>query len=768
MTKLKLFPSAPSTPNSPSSLLEALNPEQRKAAETIDGPVLILAGAGSGKTRALTYRIAHMLEMGIQPWNILALTFTNKAAREMQERIAKLTDAERAQAIWAGTFHSIFARILRIECVHIGYDSAFSIHDSDDTLRVVKNIMQSLHISHQEFSPQMIRGSISKAKNDCVSWQQYDREKTGPYEHQVALVYAEYEKRMRRSNAMDFDDLLVNIIRLFDNNPAVLEKYRKRFTHISVDEYQDTNQAQYRAVKLLSEPANNICVVGDDAQSIYRWRGADIRNILDFERDYPNAQIIRLEQNYRSTGTILKAANDIIKNNERQVAKKLWTENDKGDDIALVHCSDERHEARSTASSISDCHMKEFATYNDFAVLYRTNAQSQPVEEALRMAGIPYRIIGGVSFFRRKEVKDFVAWLKLLVNPHDDEYVSRAVSEPPSGIGRKAMDTATAIASENDIPLMDVFREARKYPELSRFANNLMSFADKVFAFAGKSTTMSLPELAEMVLVESGLEKRLKDTDEEGDRFRNAEQVIAHMSEVSAENEELTLTQYLEQVALVEEDGQNSSNRDAVTLMTLHAAKGLEFPYVYILGMEQGLFPLGKSDQNPDELEEERRLFYVGITRAEKALRISTCARRFRFGETMPSTPSQFLQELGDEYVVEVGQSAARRRDASSSLYSGNQHSAPVRKKYPASRGGTPVKKKLSFAELTAQSDKAKGGVKHPSGIAKGVKVEHSTFGIGIVQAVNGSGDNTVALVNFNSGQLKKLVLKFAKLKVLK
>ncbi|TAE23444.1 MAG: hypothetical protein EAZ92_14565 [Candidatus Kapaibacterium sp.] len=767
-----------------SALLEGLNPTQREAAEVIHGPVLILAGAGSGKTRVLTFRIAYMIEDGIAPWNILALTFTNKAAGEMQERIGKLVSEERARKIWTGTFHSLFARILRREADALGFSTSFSIYDADDSLSIIRAVMNSLGISQQNLQPTGIRSAISSAKNKMLSWQEYQRNAGSLFEKQTGLIYQEYEKRLQKNNAMDFDDLLLNMIRLFRTKPDVLERYQEQFRYIMIDEYQDTNKAQYEVVNMLARKYRNLCVVGDDAQSIYRWRGADIRNILDFERDYTDAKVVRLEQNYRSTKTILEAANGVINRNERQIKKALWTGNDDGAKIQLLRCRDDREEAELIVKTIK----RSTKPLEAHAVLYRTNAQSQALEDALRRENVPYLIVGGVSFYKRKEVKDVLAYLRVIANPQDDENLLRIVNEPPRGLGKTSLDHLQTYALQRNVPLYEAFRLADTVDVLQKraqtSAHDFWSMLDR--AKAGKDT-LRPDELAKSLMVSCGLLKMYEDdgSEEAQDRWNNIQRVLSHLAEYCERNPDASLEQYLQETALISDLDEVKAGGKHVTLMTLHSAKGLEYPVVFIAGLERGLFPMSKSEMSQDEMEEERRLFYVGITRAEEQLYLSHAEKRYRFGELTYPTPSPFLAEIGAE-LVEHGTTSIQSRFSSGSGYgssSGSAFSTPSQQssrrvnapatnnmdnflrsaKQPAPKEPAPFEDLSNASDDYSQipDDERKDKIK------EGSRVQHELFGEGTVLRMAGAGESAQVEVQFPSVGRKKLVLRFAKLRVL-
>lgn len=787
---LQLVPS--NSPLPASDLLNGLNEAQATAVRTTDGPVLIIAGAGSGKTRVLTVRIAYLLRMGVHPSHVLALTFTNKAAQEMKERIGHLVGEGTARGIWAGTFHSIFARILRSNAERIGFTSSFTIYDTDDQLAAIKAVMQQLGVSQQVVSPTSVRGRISGAKNSMISWQEFARQADSVADKQAAQIFEEYEKRLRQNNAMDFDDLLLHTIRLLEHHPDVLEHYQDRFKYLLVDEYQDTNRAQYRVVEMLARKYKNLCVVGDDAQSIYRWRGADIRNILDFERDYPNATVVRLEQNYRSTKVILSAADSVIKRNSKQLKKTLWTENAEGEKITLLACRDDREEAANIARTIRARIEKHGYNYRDCAVLYRTNAQSQAIEDALRRDNLPYHIVSGVSFYKRKEVKDTLAYLRLLINPADTESILRVINEPVRGIGATTLKRLQEIAVEKSAPLWDVLIDIDHVPKLqSRTAEAIKLFVGIVTRYRESVNDLPPAMLAQQYIEATGLPQMYKrqDTEDALDRWNNIERVLDHMLEQQELDPELTLAGYLEQVALVSEQDDPELGNNRVAMMTMHAAKGLEFPLVVIAGMEQGLFPLSKAETDANEQEEERRLFYVGITRAREQLILAYAEKRYRFGELIFSRPSMFVSEIDTDCFAPSSRSFSRdtgierptsgvhrpSAPGSSSRYSSSQSSSSrssssqsSTSRSSSSRGSSLPKapryganeySQLPEGESFSQADAAR--------VRVGVRVKHPMFGVGTIVSMSGSGQTAKVMVDFTSGQRKQLMLAYARLEFL-
>jgi len=737
------------------SFLDELNPEQQKAAMHINGPLLIIAGAGSGKTKTLTYRIAYALSQGVQSSSILALTFTNKAAEEMKSRISTLIGATQAKSIWAGTFHSIFARILRFEAEHIGFTSSFSIYDTDDSLSMIRSVMRDAGISAQHFTPQSIKGRISHAKNLMISWQEYEASSQDINEKQTALVYKEYEKRLRLNNAMDFDDILLNIIRLLQLSPEIKAKYQQRFSLIMVDEYQDTNRAQYIAVNLLAGGHRNLCVVGDDAQSIYRWRGADIRNILDFQKDYPDAEIVKLEQNYRSTKVILSAADSIISKNRKQLKKTLWTDNPQGDLIKVIETRDDREEADAIKSMIKHELTHNGISAKDIAILYRTNAQSLSLEDALRSSRIGYTIIGGVSFYKRKEVKDTIAYLRLLCNPSDSESLTRIINEPARGIGPSTLKKLNEYAQSQSIALFTAFEQANTLPDLQKRAVQAsFDFTTMIHRFTELKSSLPPHELAKEYIEATGLLRMFKDedTEESLDRWNNVQRMLSNIEEEYEKDSALTIEEFLQTVALMSDIDETDMGQERIAMMTMHAAKGLEFPVVFIAGLEQGLFPMGRAEHDPDEQEEERRLFYVGITRAEQRLYLSYAQRRYRFGELNFSQPSMFLRELHPDTIEYVDTFGSSRSVRTPEIISSRQT------KYGS---GIQKSKPSPFFEDIPPAEESFSQVE-PEGydIRTGMKVMHGKFGKGTVQSVSGNGEKREAIVIFEGIGKKQLLLK--------
>ncbi|MDD8017948.1 MAG: 3'-5' exonuclease [Bacteroidota bacterium] len=744
------------------SLLDQLNPVQQQAASVITGPIMIVAGAGSGKTRVLTYRIAHLLEAGIPPYEILALTFTNKAAREMKERTERLI-GNHAHSVWAGTFHSIFARILRQEAEGIGYQRSFTIYDSDDSQSLIKNIMSGLNLSQQQFNPRAVQSRISGAKNQMLTPSDYEESAKDFFEQNVSKIFFEYGQKLFKNNAMDFDDLLLKPIELFKKHPRILEKFQYRFKYLLVDEYQDTNRAQYVLINMLASKFRNICVVGDDAQSIYAFRGADIRNILDFERDYPDTKVYRLEQNYRSTKTILAAADSVIKNNRSQISKTLWTDNPKGEKITLIEADDDKAEGVHIVHHIQENISKEKINLKDFAILYRTNAQSRSIEDALRRAGVPYVIVGGIEFYKRKEIKDVLAYLRVIVNPKDEESLLRIINFPARGIGETTINKLIEQATKTNAPLVEVVQNVRGLESLNdRTKNTVAQFASLIQKYSEMKSQMSASELARSLVDELGILRMFKDegTPEALGRWENVQELLSAVTEfVADKKEQATLENFLEEVALLSAIDQTSDERNSVTMMTLHAAKGLEFPVVFIAGLEEGLFPMYQVAPDVSELEEERRLCYVGITRAMKKLYLSYTRLRYRFGDVTYPVISRFVSEI-DETLIhkETNRRSMFTAEKISSMQNARQRYAHSLQTHQAQKNEAFVPDQEVDYENESQEDIS---------LKVGVYVEHEVFGKGKVMQLSGKGDSSKAVVNFQSVGMKNLMIKFARLRVL-
>lgn len=748
-------------------IIKNLNPKQIEATEAINGPMLVVAGAGSGKTRVLTHKIAYMLESGISPHNILALTFTNKAANEMKSRIINLVGNSSGYEVWAGTFHSIFARLLRMNADKLGFTSNFTIYDADDSLRVIKRLMNKEGISHKDFPAQQIRAKISNAKNSMISPDDFEDIADNTNDQQASLIYQAYETELKNSNAMDFDDLLANMIRLLETSRETLDKLQNRFRYILVDEYQDTNRAQYIAIKLLAKARSNICVVGDDAQSIYRWRGADIRNILDFQKDYPYAKVVRLEQNYRSTKNILGAADSVIRNNQNQIPKTLWTENPEGDIINIHECDSDREEAEKILKIVKEAMRCDY-DIGDIAVLYRTNAQSLAIENAFRREKLPYIIVGGVSFYKRKEIKDAMAYLRLLLNPSDNESLLRIINEPPRGFGQTSLKHLLSFADTRGISLFDACNVANEIQNLKPKAiKAARGFAEMMNTHKNKLNSEKPSVVAIEMIEASGILDMYKEigTDDALDRWNNIQQLLTDISEYFRNNPEGSLDDYLEQLSLVADIDEKDMSGKTATLMTLHSAKGLEYPVVIIAGLEQGLFPLSRAELHPEEEEEERRLFYVGITRAEEILHLTYCRNRMRFGEINYQMPSSFLDEIDDKYIKwnKNGLAQKQQNTYSSSNYKKN---STGKFRNNNSNRNTGINKTAFFNDMP-ENESYSQIPEEEIDFKIGDRVNHAKFGDGKVVGLAGSGTFRKVVVFFESSGKKNLMLKYAKLKKL-
>jgi DNA helicase II / ATP-dependent DNA helicase PcrA len=768
-----------------SSYLAQLNEKQADAVLHSDGPLLIIAGAGSGKTRVLTYRIAQLLA-NQKAWasQILALTFTNKAAREMRERIESIIGPEAAR-LWMGTFHSLFTRILRIEAEAIGYKPDFSIYDSDDSEKVVKGVMQELNIDVREIKPRQIRFRISGAKNQMIDHATFAaRFIQSSMDDIVAQVYPIYEARLKQSNAMDFDDLLIKPIELFQTWPEILEKYQDRFRYILIDEYQDTNRAQYLVTRMLASKHHNICVVGDDAQSIYSFRGADISNILNFREDYSNATQIALEQNYRSTRSILKCADAVIKNNKKQLEKTLWTENPGGNPITLLDNFTEREEAQRIAQYIRDIHLRQGYAYNEMAILYRTNYQSRVFEEALRRKDLPYQLVGGVSFYQRKEVKDVIAYLRLLVNPADEEAVLRVINEPARGIGLKSIQTLVGIARSRGITLWEVINDEALIGDVYKPAQARISqFTGIINECRIELATKSLTDTTRSLLEKSAYVKQFieENTTESLGRRENVMELLNAISYFERSRENASLSAFLQEVSLISDVDNMEPNKPAVTLMTVHASKGLEFPIVFVVGLEEELFPMGGRNGEEDNIEEERRLFYVAITRAQKELFFSFARARYRFGEEKPAARSRFLDEVDPGVVRDEKGATIRQRVEKGSPNPGGSYveydpqPSMFGQQRPSQRPvGYRNESTVKFIGRDQQSTSQQNdsaSITYESAeteqLKPGVFVMHEKFGAGKILNREGSGTSTKVVVFFQNHGQKKLALKFAKLRIL-
>lgn len=770
--------------------LKQLNESQRDAVVYTEGPSLVIAGAGSGKTRVLTYKIAYLLQQGLAPYSILALTFTNKAAREMKERIAALTDSETARRLWMGTFHSIFSRILRNEAERIGFPSSFTIYDTTDSKSLLRSIIKEMQLDDKVYRLSMIQNRISNAKNALVTWKAYEQNKDlmqHDIDSKVPLlreIYKRYQNRCLQAGAMDFDDLLLQTNILFRDHPDVLEKYRKFFQYVLVDEYQDTNFAQHLIVQRLCEQHRRICVVGDDAQSIYSFRGANIDNILQFKNQYPGCRIFKLERNYRSTQNIVNAANSLIHKNTRQIEKTVYSEKEEGSKVSVSASYSDYEEGYAVAGKINEMQMRTYS-YADFAILYRTNAQSRILEEALRKRGIPYKIYGGLSFYQRKEVKDVISYFRLIINPHDEEAFKRVINYPARGIGETTVAKLLTAATEGNVSVWTVLNDPIGYtlPVNSGTAKKLTDFRQLIERFIEQNTRMSAEEIASTVVKESGIVSALfQDRSVEGiSKQENLQELlkgIAEFCELRREEgvEQVTLADFLSEVSLLtDQDNDKEEQANKVTMMTVHAAKGLEFRNVFVVGMEEDLFPSSMSKDNPRAVEEERRLFYVAITRAEENCILTYAKSRYRNGQSAMCSPSRFLKDIDTQYLhIPVDASAsdsfapARDRFQRPSTFTSpfQQPKAMEKEAYvsPVAEAAQRQQRltKVETAVVTPTSTLATD----LSGLHVGSKVRHDRFGDGEVVAIEGDGGNTKATVSFTHFGQKQLLLKFARLTV--
>jgi DNA helicase II / ATP-dependent DNA helicase PcrA len=752
-------------------LLNGLNPEQQSAVKATDGPLLLMAGAGSGKTRVLTHRIAYLIvEKRVNPYNILAITFTNKAAREMRERIGKMMGGV-AEEIWISTFHSMCVRILRRDIDRMGYNRNFTILDTGDQQSVVKGILKDKNLDPKKYDPRAILGAISSAKNELIDPEEYAKTAGGYFEQAVSDVYTEYQKRLRKNQALDFDDLIMMTIQLFQRVPEVLEYYQRKFQYIHVDEYQDTNRAQYMLVKFLANRFKNLCVVGDSDQSIYRWRGADIANILSFEKDYPNATVILLEQNYRSTKRILLAANKVIENNATRKAKNLWTENPEGNKLVYYRADSEQGEAQFVAGKIKELTRDGKYKNSDVAILYRTNAQSRVMEEVLLKSNIEYSIVGGTKFYDRKEIKDMLAYLRLISNPDDDISLQRIINVPKRGIGSSSVDKMANFAAMHDISIFQALDSVELLGLSPKITKGAREFRDLIKNYTQMQEFLSVTELVEDILDKSGYREMLKaeKSIEAQSRLENLDELLSVTKNFEEGSEDKSLVAFLTDLALVadidslDDEGEKT---DSITLMTLHSAKGLEFPVVFLIGLEEGVFPHSRSLMEEAEMEEERRLAYVGITRAEQSLFITNAQMRTLYGRTSMNPASRFISEIPEDLLEGVekeekrtntpfgsrGTSFGRSTSGSTGTSFGRNTSGT-----PGTSFGTPVTRKPVMRPLAAST----GG--DTVGWKVGDKAEHGKWGIGTVVSVKGEGEGTELDIAFPSPTgIKRLLAKFA------
>lgn len=789
--------------------LETFNPPQRAAVEYCEGPSLVIAGAGSGKTRVLTYKIAYLMEHGYQPWSILALTFTNKAAGEMKDRIAKIVGVDYARMLWMGTFHSIFLRILRQEHEKIGFSSNFTIYDAADSKSLVKSIIKEMELDDKTYKPGTVQGIISNAKNQLVTAEQYasnPANRQSDARHNMAAlgqIFLRYCNRCKQSDAMDFDDILLYTYLLFEKHPDVLAKWEQRFRYVLVDEYQDTNFAQHRIVWQLTRQHQHVCVVGDDAQSIYSFRGANIDNILTFQKIYESVRLFKLERNYRSTQNIVEAANSLIKKNSRQIQKDIFSENDRGEKLHVMDTHSDIEEAKMVVNAIRGIKRKEGCEYSDFAILYRTNAQSRVFEDTMRKESLPYRIYGGLSFYQRKEIKDVIAYFRLAVNPNDEEAFKRVINYPARGIGQTTVTKILSAATEHEVSLWTVINSPEQY-ELGVNKGTLMkiaAFREMISSFIENAQKMPANQVGTMIVKQSGIIADIyQDTTPENlSRQENVEELVNGMQDfcdmrMEEGNENISLSDYLSEVSLMSDvDSDKGDDEHKITLMTIHSAKGLEFGTVFVVGLEEGLFPSDMVSGNPREMEEERRLFYVAITRAKTHCYLSYAQCRFRYGQMEFSAPSRFLKDIDTKYLDRQQSMFSTRRSMDDevelpwqrkrSLFGERQETprpfrpaVPSAKPFPSaspffsarpvpSTGTTTARPLSSVSQTTSfpqgTSSHAGGGLK------EGAYILHNRFGRGKVLKVEGTGDNTKATVQFENVGTKQLLLKFAKFEVI-
>lgn len=761
--------------------IEELNESQRAAVVYNDGPSLVIAGAGSGKTRVLTYKIAYLLENGYNPWNILALTFTNKAAREMKERIARQVGMERARYLWMGTFHSVFSRILRAEAQHIGFTSHFTIYDSADSKSLIRSIIKEMGLDEKTYKPGMVQARISNAKNHLVTPTGYAANKEA-YEGDMAAkvpavrdIYTRYWERCRQAGAMDFDDLLVYTYILFRDFPEVLARYQEQFRYVLVDEYQDTNYAQHSIVLQLTKENQRVCVVGDDAQSIYSFRGADIDNILYFTKIYPNTKVFKLEQNYRSTQTIVCAANSLIEKNERQIRKEVFSRKEKGEQIGVFQAYSDVEEGDIVANKIAELRREHGYGYDDFAILYRTNAQSRVFEEALRKRSMPYKIYGGLSFYQRKEIKDVIAYFRLVVNPNDEEAFKRIINYPARGIGDTTVGKITSAATDHGVSLWTVISEPLNYGlSINKGTHTkLQGFRSLIEGFIADQADKNAYDIGTDIIRKSGIINDVcQDTSPENlSRKENIEELANGINDFCALRQEegnpnVSLTDFLSEISLLtDQDSDKADDGEKVTLMTVHSAKGLEFKNVFVVGLEENLFPSGMVGDSPRALEEERRLFYVAITRAEEHCYISFAKTRFRYGKMEFGSPSRFLRDIDVDYLQLPSEAGISRSvDARASRFRDANTSHHERPRAQVIAPTVPKNLKKVSASTPHSSSAGSASV---SGIQAGQMIEHERFGLGEVMKVEGSGDNAKATIHFKNAGDKQLLLRFARFKVI-
>lgn len=763
-----------------SELLDGLNDRQKEAVEYMDGPLLILAGAGSGKTRVLTYKIAYLLEKEIvKPWQILAITFTNKAAKEMKERVEVLV-GQVAQDMWLGTFHSVCVRILKREIELLGYTRDFNIFDEIDKEKVLKEVTKKLNIDEKMYPIGLLKSEISKAKEVMKDNLTYQKEAMGDFrKEEIAKVYNMYQDTLKSNNSIDFDDIIMLTVKLFLENPDRLLYYQQKFSYILVDEYQDTNKTQFLLISLLSSATGNICVVGDESQSIYGFRGADITNILNFEKEFPNAKIVKLEENYRSTKNILNAANEVIKNNSSKLDKVLWTQNEEGEKIEYKTLNNEYEEVEYVVDKIDELCRKENQKYSDFAVLFRTNAQARVLEEVFMKSGTPYKLIGGIKFYARKEIKDIISYLKLIQNKNDNIALKRIINEPKRGIGDTAVDKLDMLASQKGVSIFELIQDSNNLTGI-RSAGNIILFRDMINSFIRVKNEIKVSELIKKVLKESGYEDMLNSegTKETEIRFDNLMEFIGVAIEFENENAEHTLGDFLESIALVSDVDNLDETTEAVTLMTMHSAKGLEFKNVFIVGMEEGLFPSKRSIEEDGQTEEERRLCYVAITRAQKHLFLTNTKKRTLYGSTTFSIPSRFIEEIPDSVLSEDAidnrngkKSASTRtwlddeyKKVETYISNRNRVSENVERKVRPNVG---ISVDAFLKNLAGTTIPQKANVASEMKYKVGMEVKHKKFGIGVIENIEPEGDDFKLEIMFDNSGFKRLMANYTPLEII-
>ena len=767
-----------------SKILEELNNVQKEAVMYNDGPMLILAGAGSGKTRVLTYKIAYLIEEKIvNPWEVLAITFTNKAAKEMRERVDSLLP-EDSTDIWLGTFHSVCVRILKREIERLGYTRDFNIMDEIDKQKVVKDILKRMNIDDKQFPANSICYEISSAKDKLKNASDYAKEVRGDFrKEKIAEVYTEYEREIKKNNSLDFDDIIMCTVELFKQNPDRLEYYQNKFKYILVDEYQDTNHAQFVLISLLASYHGNICVVGDESQSIYGFRGADISNILNFEKHFDGAKVIKLEQNYRSTKNILNAANHVINKNSSKLEKKLWTDNDEGEKIKYFTAKNEYDEGQYIVDKVDKMVREEGMKYSDFAVLFRTNAQARAIEEVFMRESTPYRLIGGLKFYSRKEIKDIIAYLKLIHNPNDNVSLKRIINEPKRGIGDTTVDMLSEMADSKDMSIFNYISDTENLSGM-RASGNILLFRDMITELIKDKFTLSITELMKKILLVTGYEEMLvrENTKESESRLENIYELLGVASEFEKEEADNSLSEFLDSIALVSDTDKLDEGEDAVTLMTMHSAKGLEYNVVFIVGMEDGLFPSKKSIFEHDDVEEERRLCYVGITRARKDLYLTNAKQRTLYGSTSYTIPSRFISEIPEDLYDDMSKENINRRKEvrQSGGYLDSEYSRVQRKISDSFENATAYhnigssysskNNKFGISVDSFLKNIGKTSVAEDVDLSRykeGVKIRHKKFGVGIIKKAEPEDDDLKVEIVFENGQMKRLMAKYANLEII-